>query len=71
MILRYTKGRFFSAYSSPGMLISRKVTGYKRVITDYRHLNVRITKNNLAFPLLKDIFLVLGSSRCEVLPILV
>ena len=54
-----------SAYSSPVMLISRKVTQEKRVVTDFRHLNVRIAKNNLAYPLLKDTFSVLGSSRCK------
>ena len=32
---------YFLAYSSPVMLISRKVTKYKRVVTDFRHLNVR------------------------------
>ena len=37
------------AYSSPVMLISRKVTKDKRVVTDFRHLNVRIAKNNLAY----------------------
>ena len=52
------------------MVISRKVTQDKRVVTDLRHLNVRIAKNNLAYPLLKDIFSVLGSSRCEVLSVL-
>ena len=52
------------------MLISRKVTLGKRVVTDFRHLNVRIAKNNLAYPLLKDTFLVLGSFRCEVLTVL-
>ena len=57
----------FSAYSSPVMLISRKVMKDKRVVTDFRHLNVRIAKNNLAYPLLKDTFSILGSSRCEVL----
>ena len=40
----------FSAYSSPVMLISRKVTQDKRVVTDFRHLNIRIAKNNLADP---------------------
>ena len=40
----------FSAYSSPVMLISRKLTKDKRVVTDFRHLNVRIAKNNLAYP---------------------
>ena len=57
----------FSPYSSPVMLISRKLTKDKTVVTDFRHLNVRIAKNNVAYPLLKDTFSVLGSSRCEVL----
>ena len=51
-----------SAYSSPVMLISRKLTKDKRVVADFRHLNVRIAKNNLAYPLLNDTFSVLGSS---------
>ena len=51
------------------MLISRKMTKDKRVVTDFRHLNMHITKNNLAYPLLKDTFLMLGSSRCEVMSI--
>ena len=42
----------------------------KRVVTDFRHLNMRIAKNNLAYPLLKDTFSVLGSSQCEVLSVL-
>ena len=46
----------FSAYSSPVMLLSRKVTKDKRVVTDLRHSNMRIAKNNLAYPLLKDTF---------------
>ena len=36
----------FSAYSSPVMLISRKLTRDKKVVTDFRHLNVRIANNN-------------------------
>ena len=56
----------FSAYFSPVMLISRKAMKDKRVVTDFRHLNVRKAKNNLAYPLFKDTFLVLGSCRCEV-----
>ena len=60
----------FSAYSSPVMLISRKVMQDKRAVTDFRHLHMRISKNNLAYPLLKDRFSVLGSSRCEVLSLL-
>ena len=45
-----------------GILISRKLTKDKRVVTDIRHLKIRIAKNNLAYPLLKDTFSVLGSS---------
>ena len=30
----------FSAHFSPVMLISRKITKDKRVVTDFRHLNV-------------------------------
>ena len=60
----------FLAYSSPVMLISRKLTKDKRVVTDFRHLNVRIAKNNFAYPLVRDTFSTLGSSKCEVLSIL-
>ena len=48
----------FSAYSSPVMLISRKLTSDKRVVTDFRHLNMRIAKNNLAYPLLREYFFI-------------
>ena len=58
----------FSAYSSPVMLISRKLT--KDKVTDFRHLNMRIAKNNLAYPLVRDTFSVLGTSKCEVLSVL-
>ena len=34
----------FSAYSSPVMLISRKVMKDKRVVTDFRHLSIRMPK---------------------------
>ena len=52
------------------MPISRKMTQDRRVMTDFRHLNMRIAKNNLAYPLLKDTFTLLGSSKCEVMSIL-
>ena len=60
----------FLAYSSPVMLISRKLTRDKRVVTDFKHLNVRIEKNNLAYPLARNTFSVLGNSKCEVLSVL-
>ena len=59
-----------SAYSSPVMLMSRKVTKGKRVATDLRHLNMRIAKNNSTYPLLKDTFSVSGSSQCKALSVL-
>ena len=60
----------FSLYSSPVTLISHKLKQDKRVVTDFRHLNVRIAKNNLAYPLVRDTFSVLGNSKCEVLLVL-
>ena len=60
----------FSAYSSSVMLISRKLTKDKRVVTDFRHLNVRIVKNNLAYPLVRDTFSELGNLKGEVLSVL-
>ena len=52
------------------MLISRKLTKDKRAVTDFRHLNMRIARNNLANPLVRDTFSVLGNSKCEVLSVL-
>ena len=52
------------------MLIGRKITQDKRVVTDFRHLNTRIAKNNLAYPLVKDTFTMLGNFKCEVLSVL-
>ena len=38
------------------MLIRCKLTQDKRVVMDLRHFNVRIAKNNLAYPLVRDTF---------------
>ena len=46
------------------------MTQDKRVVTDFRHLNTRITKNNLAYPLVKDTCTTLSNSKCEVLSVL-
>ena len=75
VILRNIEGRVFPnkfAYSSLVMLISRKMTSDKRVVgnTDFRHLNMRIAKNNLAYLLLRDTFVLLGRSKCEVMSVL-
>ena len=42
----------FSPYSSLVMLISRKVTQDKRVVTDFRHLNVRISQEQFSISLI-------------------
>ena len=47
------------------MVISRKMTQDKRVVTYSRHLNTRIAKNNLAYPLVKDTFTTLGNSKYD------
>ena len=52
------------------MLIIRKLTKDKRVVTNFIHLNVRIAKNNLAYPLVRDMFSMLGNSKCKVLSVL-
>ena len=46
------------------------MTQDKSVVTDFRHLNMHIAKNNLAYPLLKDTFSTLRSSKCEVMSVL-
>ena len=71
MIVLYgnSEGNILS-FLSPVMLISRKLTKDKTVVTDFRHLNVRIAKNNLAYLLVRDTFSMLGNSKCEVLSVL-
>ena len=46
------------------------MTSDKRVVTDFRHLNMRIAKNNLAYALLRDTFVLLGSFQYEVMSVL-
>ena len=60
----------FLSYLSPVMLISRKMTSDIRVVTEFRHLNMKIAKTNLAYPLLTYTFALLGSSKCEVMSVL-
>ena len=59
-----------SAYLSPVMLISRKITQDKRVVTDFRHLNTRIAKIDLTYPWIKDTLATLGNSQFDVLLVL-
>ena len=56
-----------TTHTSPVMLAARKGTKNKRAVVDFRLLNTRILRRNTATPLLRDIFKLLGRSRCEVL----
>ena len=48
-----------SAYSNPVMLISRKVTKDKRCSDRCQTTECKKSENNLAYPLVRDTFLVL------------
>ena len=50
----------FLAYSSPVLLIHGKVTQHKRVVTDFRHLKIRIAKNQSDLSLTKRCILSIG-----------
>ena len=59
--------RASTSHTSPVMLITWKVTNDKCPIVDFCLLNTCICHRNNATPLLKDIFKMLGKSKCEVL----
>ena len=56
-----------TTHTSPVMLVARKGTKNKRPVVDFRLLNTRIMRRNTATPLLRDIFKMLGRSKCKVL----
>ena len=56
-----------SSYSSPIMLIPRKLTGIPRIVTYFRHLNSRLVTLQPSIPLVRDAIQILGSSSSEVL----
>ena len=60
VLLRHTKRRLLSLFQSCDVN-SRKMTKDKRVVMDFRHLNMHIVKNT---------FSMLGSSKCEVMSVL-
>ena len=51
-------------------VISRKNSSLKRIITGFRFLNSILQIVNLAFPLTRDAFAILRSSKCECLSVL-
>ena len=60
----------FSPCSSPVMLISRKLTKDKRVVTDLRHLNVKDSEEQLSISFTERYILSIRNSKCEVLSVL-
>ena len=56
-----------SSYSSPIMLIPRKLSGIPGIVTDFRHLNSRLVTLQPSIPLVRDAIQILGASGCEVL----
>ena len=56
-----------SSYSSPIMLIPRKLSGIPRIVTDFRHLNSRLVTLQPNIPLVRDAIQILGASGCEIL----
>ena len=56
-----------TTHTSPVMLVARKGSKNKRPVVDFRLLNTRILRRNTTTPLLRDIFKILGRSKCEVL----
>ena len=59
-----------SSYSSPIMLIPRKMSGIPCIITDFRHLNSRLVRLNCSFPLVRDAIQILGASECELISVI-
>ena len=56
-----------SSYSSPIMLIPRKLSEIPRIVNDFRHLNSRLVSLQPSIPLVKDAIQILGASGCEIL----
>ena len=56
-----------SSYSSPIMLIPRKLSGIPRIVTDFRHLNSRLVTLQPSIPLVREAIQILGASGCEIL----
>ena len=56
-----------SSYSSPIMLIPRKLSGIPRIITDFRHLDSRLVALQPSIPLVRDTIQIFGASGCEIL----
>ena len=56
-----------SSYSSPIILIPRKLTGIPRIVTDFRHLNSRLVTLQPSILLVRETIQILGPSGNEVI----
>lgn len=56
-----------TSHTSPVMLITRKLTKDKRAVSDLRLLNSRIRRKNTTTILIRDIFNILGNSKCDMM----
>ena len=56
-----------TSHTSCVKLIAQKLTKDKHPVVDFRILNTHIKYQNTATPPLRDIFSILGSSKCEIL----
>ena len=56
-----------SSYSSPIMLIPRKLSGIPRIVTEFRQLNSRLDTLQPSIPLVRDAIQIFGASGCNVL----
>ena len=52
------------------MLVARKNSGLKRIITDFKVFSSKLIQSEFGFPLIGNAFLILRSSKCKGLPVL-
>ena len=57
-------------YTSPVLLLSKKNTTDKRVVTDFRYLNSRISRINHPFPLLSETLKRIGHANTKVMSVI-
>ena len=59
-----------SSHPSPIMLIPRNISVIQYIITNFRHLNLRLVRLNCSFPLIRDDIQILGASECELISVI-
>ena len=63
-------GKGLSSYSSPIMLIPRKISGIPHIITNFKHLNSRPVRLNCNFSLVRDAIQILEASDCKLISVI-